>query len=113
LGRRARSGLVRAARATPLETARRRALTLLVPYLAWIGVLWAVGYPWSGGGSGVGTWFQIALAPTEMWFLYCLFLATVLFTGVRAVGRRPAVVLSAVVLLALAATAVGCVRNLL
>jgi fucose 4-O-acetylase-like acetyltransferase len=39
-----------------------------------------------------------------MWFLYCLFLATVLFTMVRAVGRRPAAVMAGVVVLSLAAT---------
>ena len=90
---------------TPLESAKRRALTLLIPYLAWIGVLWVVGFPWSDGGPGVGTWFQILLAPTEMWFLYCLFLATVLFTIVRTVGRRPVPVMAGVVVIALAATA--------
>jgi fucose 4-O-acetylase-like acetyltransferase len=88
-----------------VQTAERRARSLLVPYLAWILVLWAIGYPWSGGRGGVGGWFQILLAPKEMWFLYCLFLATVLFTAVRAVGRRPAVVLASVILLALAVTA--------
>lgn len=89
---------------TPLQTVGRRARTLLVPYLAWICVLLVIGYPWSGN-AGVGSWFQLLFAPREMWFLYCLFLASVLFAGVRAVGRRPAVVLVAVALLALAATA--------
>jgi fucose 4-O-acetylase-like acetyltransferase len=88
-------------------TTGRRARSLLVPYLAWIGVLWVIGYPWSGGGGGVGTWFQILLAPKEMWFLYCLFLAGVLFAAIRAAGRRPVVVLTGVILLALAITAVS------
>lgn len=89
---------------TPLQTVGRRAQSLLVPYFAWICVLWVIGYPWSGGASGVGSWFQILLAPNEMWFLYCLFLADVLFAAVRAVGRQPAVVFAGVILLALAAT---------
>lgn len=88
---------------TPLQTVGRRARTLLVPYLAWICVLLAIGYPWSGN-IGVGGWFQVLFVPKEMWFLYCLFLASALFTAVRAVGRRPAVVLVAIVLLALVAT---------
>jgi fucose 4-O-acetylase-like acetyltransferase len=87
-----------------VQTAERRARSLLVPYIAWIGVLWAIGYPWSGGGGGVGSWFQILFAPKEMWFLYCLFLASVLFAAVRAAGRRPAVVLPAVIVLALTVT---------
>lgn len=89
---------------TPLLTVERRARSLLVPYLAWICVLWVVGFPWSGGASGLGGWFEILFAPREMWFLYCLFLAIVLFTVIRSVGRRPVVAMGSVVLLALAAT---------
>ena len=91
----------------PLSAAKRRARSLLIPYLAWICLLWVVGYPWSGGEGGVGTWFQILFAPREMWFLYCLFLASVLFAAVRQLGRSPAVVLGGVIVVALAATALS------
>jgi fucose 4-O-acetylase-like acetyltransferase len=92
---------------TTLETVKRRSLTLLLPYVSWIAVLWVIGYPWSGGAGGAGTWFQILFAPKEMWFLYCLFLANVVFTGVHAIGRTPFVVLAGVIVLALAATVVS------
>jgi fucose 4-O-acetylase-like acetyltransferase len=77
---------------------RKRAVGLLVPYVAWLFVAWAlVGvHTWSGLLVFLGSAALDPQAPGALWFLYALFVSAVLLAGVMRLGGSDAgLVLSA------------------
>jgi len=93
--------------AAPIAAIRKCALSLLVPYLAWV----VLDYPLQGTGSFFSYLARAVIYPTApggKWFLYVLFLCTALFIVLRRFYSSDiALIVSAVIIGLLGAGATG------
>ncbi|HET6351622.1 MAG TPA: acyltransferase [Coriobacteriia bacterium] len=96
------------------EVIRRRAMSLLLPYMAWVPVLFAVDRFILRRASG-SLWTALvsaALGRSGLWFLFALFVCSVVAVAIAKVSRRWLLPLSAVVAIGLSAHSIVPLPNL-
>lgn len=87
---------------TPLALVGKRVLSLMVPYVAWVLVSYAIQALRSGGSlsaaaSYLGTRLLYPQSPGAAWFLYALFGCFAVFAVVRALGGRDRLLIASAV----------------